>query len=161
MKTLLILFFALLPLTLKADQLLPEGDQHVAMLEQELDDVLSSNILFKRCLDQNRSSAEVVNAANVLADNYDRLCAHLTQFLYWFKYRSKTSGDPSDISATALARLHDLSDRMNTVVMNSFRELADDINNHPQYDRDLTPVAQRIVASTNAMKSLMARAEGK
>jgi hypothetical protein len=56
---------------------LPAGDQHVSLLAQEIDDVVSAQILLKRCLNQDRSNAEAVNAANVLSDNYDRLCAHL------------------------------------------------------------------------------------
>jgi hypothetical protein len=85
MKTLVILFLALLPFTLKADEPLPEGDQHVALLAQELNDVVSASILLKRCVNQDRSNAEAVSAANVLADNYDRLCSHLSQFYFWIE----------------------------------------------------------------------------
>jgi hypothetical protein len=92
MKTLAMLFLGLLPLTLKADQPLPDGDRHVARLAQELNDVESALTLLKRCINQDRPNAETVNAANVLADNYDRLCAHLSQFYFWIKYWAETSG---------------------------------------------------------------------
>lgn len=162
MKTLLILVLALLPLTLNADQPLPEGDQHVAMLERELDDVLSASILLKRCFDEERSNAEVVNAANVLADNYERLCAHLTQFYVWIKYPSKTPDKSSEeLSSAAKEHLRDLCDRVNTVATSSFQDLADSSNKHPQYNHDLAAVAQRITSATKAMETLKARADGK
>ena len=163
MKTLAILFLTLLPIALKADKSLPEGDQHVAMLDQELDDVLSASILLKRCVDQDRSKAEAVNAANVLADNYDRLCAHLIQFYVWIKDWSQTSGKPSEFSIAAQERLHDLVNRVNTVAMSGFQDLADAFKKKPQYDQDLALMAavQRITASVYAMKTLKARADGK
>lgn len=159
MKTLLILFLALLPLTLKASQPLPEGDQHVASLAQELDDVVSASTLLKRCINQDRSNAEAVNAANVLADNYDRLCAHFSQFYFWIKYWSKTSGKPSEFSVAAQERLHGLSDRINTVAANSFQDIADLLAKKPQYNLVLTAAAQRMMASANTLKTLKAQAD--
>src|SRR6516164_2699338 len=64
---------------------LPLGDQHVALLAQELNDVESAEVLLKRCIDQDRENAQVVNAATVLADSYERLCVHLSQFCFWIK----------------------------------------------------------------------------
>ena len=159
MKALVILLLALLPLTLKADQPLPEGDQHVALLAQELDDVLSASILLKRCINQDRSNVEAVNAANVLADNYDRLCAHFSQFYVWFKYRSKTSGKPSEFSVAALEQLRDLSSRINSV--SSFQDIADALAKKPQYKLVLMAAVQRLMASANTMITLKAQADGK
>jgi hypothetical protein len=162
MKTLfLILFLVLLPHTLNANQPLPEGDQHVATLAQELDDVVSASTLLKRCVNQDRSNAEAVNAANVLADNYDRLCAHFSQFYFWFKYWSKTSGKPSEFSIAAQGRLHDLSNRINTVAANTFQDIADALAKKPQYNLVLTAAVQRMMTSANTLEALKAQADGK
>jgi hypothetical protein len=74
--------FALAAEVLKADPptaSLPEGDQHVAALAQALNDVESAINLFQRCINQDQPTVETVNALSVLADNNDRLCAHLLQ----------------------------------------------------------------------------------
>jgi hypothetical protein len=115
--------------------------------------------LLKRCINQDRSNAKAVNAANVLADNCDRLCAHLTQFYFWIKYWSKTSGKSSEFSIAAQERLHDLSNRINTIAVNNFQDIADALAKKPQYNLVLTAAAQRITASTNAMKILKAQAD--
>src|SRR5262245_27545936 len=91
----LALGFALAAEVLKADlpnSSLPQGDQHVSAIAQQVSDVESAMILFKRCINQNRSNAETVNAFNIVADNYDRLCAHFAQFYYCLKFPTKTSG---------------------------------------------------------------------
>jgi hypothetical protein len=139
----------------------PAGDEHVFLLAQEIDDVVSAQILLKRCLNLDRSNVEVVNAANVLSDNYDRLCSHLSQFYFWRKYWTQTSGKASDFSIAAQDQVHDLANRLRTEVQNGFLEIGDLLEKKPRYASDpnmLAPV-QRLITSANTMKALIARAD--
>jgi hypothetical protein len=140
---------------------LPEGDEHVALLAQELDDVASAGILFKRCIDQDRPNAQVINAGNVLADSYERLCVHLSQFYFWFGYWAKTSGKTSDFSMTAQSRLHDLSIRINTTMQDSMSDIIDALAKKPEYAHDpaLIAVGKRMSTDANKMLALKARAD--
>jgi hypothetical protein len=140
---------------------LPEGDQHVVLLAEELDDVASAGILFKRCIDQDRPNAQVINAANVLADSYERLCVHASQFYFWIKYWSKSSGKTSDFSADAQNRLHDLTIRINTVIQDSMQDIGDALGKKPRYTQDpaLIAVAKRMLTDANTTKTLKEQAD--
>jgi hypothetical protein len=139
---------------------LPLGDQHVALLAQELDDVASAEVLLKRCIDQDRENAQVVNAATVLADSYERLRVHLSQFCFWVKYWVKTSGSASDFSTDAQNRLHDLTVRLNTVMADSSSEIGDALGTKPRYTHDaaLIAVAKRMFTDANTLKILQEQA---
>jgi hypothetical protein len=140
---------------------LPDGDRHVAGIAQELNDVESAMILFKHCINQNRSNAETVNALNVLADNYDRLCAHLSQFYFWIKFWTRTSGNTSDFSPMAQEQLRELSNRINSVMGDEFKEVGDALEKKPRYAHDaaMFAVAQRMLVSANTLKALKAQAD--
>jgi hypothetical protein len=78
--------FVLATDALKADApSVPQGDQHVALLAQQLNDFESATNLFQRCVNQDRPIVEAANALNVLADNLDRMGAHFSQFYAWAK----------------------------------------------------------------------------
>jgi hypothetical protein len=138
----------------------PQGDQHVAILAQELDDLLSANNLFKRCIDQDRPGTEAVSAANALADSYDRLCSHLAQFYSWIQIRQK-SGKPSDFSTEGQQRLTELSGRLHTVLTDSVQDIIDALGKKPQYAHDPGMVAawQRMIASSNRLTNLKGEAD--
>jgi hypothetical protein len=140
---------------------LPAGDQHVVLLAEELDDVASAGILFKRCIDQDRPNAEIINAANVLADSYERLCVHLSQFYFWVKYWSRTSGKTSDFSADAQNRLHDLNIRINTVMQDSMSDIGDALERKPRYSHDPTMIVvrKRMLTDAYTMKTLKEQAD--
>jgi hypothetical protein len=127
----------------------------VALLAQELDDVASAGVLFKRCIDQDRENVQVVNAATVLADSYERLWVHLSQFYFWIKYWAKTSGKTSDFSTDAQNRLHDLTITVNTVMQDSSSEIGDALEKKPRYTHDtaLIAVAKRMLTDANTMKT--------
>jgi hypothetical protein len=57
---------------------LPEGDQHIATLAHDIDNVVYASILFKRCIKEGRPTTETHNAAKVLADNYEQLGQHIS-----------------------------------------------------------------------------------
>jgi hypothetical protein len=77
-----------------------EGDQHTAALSQSMDEVSYAWILFTRSLNESRPVEEVAHSTEILADAFDRMCAHLIQFSIW----SQTM-KPSDFSASGLAQL--------------------------------------------------------
>jgi hypothetical protein len=140
---------------------LPLGDQHVALLAQELDDVASAGVLFKRCIDQDRENVQVIHAANVLADSYEELCVQLSQFYFWVKYWQGTSGKTSDFSIDAQNRLHDLVIRINTVMQDSMSDIGDALGRKPQYTHDpaLIAAAKRMLTDANTMKTLKEQAD--
>jgi HrpA-like RNA helicase len=161
----LVLGFVLATDALKADTptaSLPAGDQHVALLAQETNAVESAINLFKRCIDQDRPNAEAVNAFNVLADNYDRLCAHLLQFYVWAKDSQKSAGAPPfNLSPASQEQLRDLSLRINTSMQDEWKEITDTLKQKPQYTRDpaMQAVGQRIVLSTNTLNTFRDQAD--
>src|SRR6516165_5888907 len=84
---------------------LPEGDQHVATLAHDVDNVVSASILFHRCINEDRPTTETLNAAKVLGDNYDQLYRQISDFHYWVKYWKEFSGKPSEYSVAAQKRM--------------------------------------------------------
>jgi hypothetical protein len=62
-----------------------EGDQFAASLNEKLDATIAAHTLFVQSLREGRASAEVVHTLQVLADEYDYLCAQLTQYCVWGK----------------------------------------------------------------------------
>jgi hypothetical protein len=148
--------FVLATDALKADApSVPEGDQHVAHLTQQLNDFESAINLFKRCINQDRPTVETVNALNVLADNFDRLCAHVLQFYVWAKSENTAGKLQFEFSPAALEQLRDLYIRINTVMQDEVKEVADTLKQKPQYTRDpaIEAVGQRIVVSWNTLKT--------
>jgi len=65
---------------------LPDGDQYVATLAQDVDNVASASTLFKRCINENRPDMETLKAANVLSASYRHLCSDFTDFVSWHKF---------------------------------------------------------------------------
>jgi hypothetical protein len=99
---------------------------------------------------------------NVLADEYDQFASHLSQFYFWIKYWTKTSGGKaSEFSLAAQAQLHDLSNRVNTIMTSIGQEVGDTLGKKPRYlhDPTLISAALRMIASANAMKTLKAQAD--
>ena len=146
---------------LKADaSSVPEGDQHVALLAQQLNDLESASNLFQRCINQDRPIVEAVNALNVLADNIDRMCAHLLQFCVWVKTENASGKLQFELSPAGREQLHDLSIRTNTVFQDEMKEFADTLEQKPQYARDpaIQAVGQRILASLNTLQIFKDRA---
>jgi hypothetical protein len=141
---------------LKADaSSVPEGDQHVALLAQQLNDFESATNLFQRCINQDRPIVEAVNALNVLADNLDRMCAHLLQFRVWVRTGNAPGKLQFEFSPADREQLHDLSIRAGTVFQDEMNELADAVKQKPQYalDPGMQPVWQRILASLNTLQT--------
>ena len=64
---------------------LPEGDQHVAAINEEFEYLTSALTLSTRSLQDHRSVDEVAHSLDVLADEFDRFFARLTQFALWVK----------------------------------------------------------------------------
>src|SRR5215469_4212166 len=52
---------------------LPDGDKRIDTLAQDVDNVASASILFKRSINEGRPDTETLKAANVLADSYRHL----------------------------------------------------------------------------------------
>src|SRR6516225_4535747 len=77
---------------------LPDGDKRIDTLAQDVDNVASASILFKRCINEGRPDTETLKAANVLADSYRHLCLDVLDFYSWFKYWKEFSSKPSDFS---------------------------------------------------------------
>jgi hypothetical protein len=140
---------------------LPLGDQHVALLAQELNDVESATNLFRRCIKQNRPIVETVNAFNVLADNYHGLCAHVLQFYVWAKTENASGKLQFAFSPAGLEQLRDQSIRINTAIPDEWKEAVDTLKQKPEYARDpaMEAVGQRILASLNALQTLKDRAD--
>jgi hypothetical protein len=94
---------------------IPLGDQHVALLAQQLNDLESATNLFQRCINQDRPIVEALNASTVLADNFDRMCALLFQFYVWAKAETASGNLQFDFSPAGREQLRDLCIRTNTV----------------------------------------------
>jgi hypothetical protein len=139
----------------------PEGDQHVALLAQQLNDVDSALNLFQRCINQNRPSIETLNALNVLADNFDRLCAHVLQFYVWAKTENTSGKLQFEFSPAALEQLRDLNIRINTVMQDEWKEVLDAVKQKPQYARDpaMQAVGERMLASLNVLQTFKEKAD--
>jgi hypothetical protein len=130
-------------------------------LAQELNDIESATNLFERCIKQDRPIAETVNAFNVLADNYDHLCAHVLQVYVWSKTENASGKLQFDYSPAGLEQLRDQSIRINTVIPDEWKEAVDILKQKPEYARDpaMQAVGQRILASLNALQTLKDRAD--
>jgi hypothetical protein len=139
---------------------LPEGDEHVATLAHDFDQVVSASILFHRCINENRPTTETLGAANVLAANYAQLGSHLSDFYYWLKFWKKFGGKPSDFSVAAQERMQALRGRMNTELSNSIKDFENPLRK-PQYKDDprMHESAQRVTHAYNALKAQEAQAD--
>ena len=138
---------------------LPVGDEHVATLAHDVDKVVPASILFHRCINEDRPTAETLNAAMVLADNYEQLGLHISAFYGWLKFWKK-SGKPSEYSAAAQERMQKLLTRINTVLPNSIKDFEDALRK-PQYKDDprMHEPARRVTNVVNIVKEAQARAQ--
>jgi hypothetical protein len=138
----------------------PDGDKRLDTLAQDVDNVASASILFKRCINEDRPDTETLKAANVLADSYRHLCLDVTDFYYWFKYWKKSSSKPSDFSVAAQERMPELRSRANTLVLNGIHDVEDALKK-PQYKDDprMHEVAQTMTSAYHIAKAQKAQAE--
>ena len=133
---------------------LPDGDQYVATLAQDVDNVASASTLFKRCINEGRPDTETLKAANVLADSYRHLCLDVLDFYSWFKYWKEFSSKPSDFSVAAQERMPELRSRANTLVLNGIHDV-EDVLKKPEWKDDprMMEVARSMNVAYNMAKA--------
>ena len=139
---------------------LPAGDEYVATVAQDVDNVASASILFKRCINEDRPATETLKAANVLSGSYQNLCSHIADSNYWLKYWKEFSGKPSDFSVAAQERMRELRSRANTLLLNGIHDVEDALKK-PQYKDDprMHEVAETMTNAYNMAKAQKAQAE--
>ena len=139
---------------------LPDGDQYVATLAQDVDNVASASALFKRCINENRPATETLEAGNVLSSSYQQLCSDVSHFNYWLKYWKEFSGKPSDFSVAAQERMRELRSRANTLLLNGIHDVEDALKK-PQYKDGprMHEVAETMTNAYNMAKAQKAQAE--
>ena len=139
---------------------LPEGDQYVATLAQEVDNVASAGTLFKRCVNENRPAAETLKAADVLSAGYRHLCLDVMDFESWLKYWKEFSAKPSDFSVAAQERMPELRSRANTLVQDGIHDVEDALKKPPYKDDPrMLDVAHKMISAYNAAKAEKTQAE--
>src|SRR5215469_14885177 len=133
---------------------LPDGDQHVATLAQDVDNVASASTLFKRCINENRPATETLKAANVLSASYRHLCLDISDFVSWLKYWKEFSGKPSDFSVAAQERMPELRSRANALVLNGIHDVEDALKK-PEWKDDprMMEVAHSMNLAYNMVKA--------
>jgi hypothetical protein len=133
---------------------LPDGDQYVATLAQDVDNVASASTLFKRCINENRPDMETLKAANVLSASYRHLCLDFTDFVSWLKYWKEFGGKPSDFSVAAQERMPELRSRANTLVLNGIHDV-EDVLKKPEWKDDprMMEVARSMNVAYNMAKA--------
>ena len=139
---------------------LPDGDQYVATLAQDVDNVASASTLFKRCINENRPDMETLKAANVLSASYRHLCSDFTDFVSWHKFWKEFGSKPSDFSVAAQERMPELRNRANALVLNGIHDLEDALKK-PQYKDDprMHEAAHTMIRAYNAAKVQKGQAE--
>jgi hypothetical protein len=100
MRTCVAILFFVLSIGLKAGDL-PQGDQYATALTQKLDAVISAYALFGQSVEESRPPEEVAHSLESLADQYDWLCAQVSQFCAWCK---NTPG-PTRFSESGLVQI--------------------------------------------------------
>jgi hypothetical protein len=125
---------------------LPDGDQHIATLAQDVDNVASASTLFKRCINENRPAIETLKAANFLSASYRHLCLDFSDFVSWHKYWKEFSSNPSDFSVAAQERMPELRSRANTLVLNGIHDV-EDVLKKPEWKDD--PRMMEVARSMN------------
>jgi hypothetical protein len=139
---------------------LPDGDKRIDTLGQDVDNVASASIVFKRCINEDRPDTETLKAAHVLADSYRHLCLDVTDFNYWLKFWKEFSGKPSDFSVAAQERMPELRSRANRLVLNGIHDVEDALKK-PQYkdDQRMLEVAETMTSAYNTAKAEKTQAE--
>ena len=139
---------------------LPDGDKRIDTLAQDVDNVASASILFKRCINEGRPDTETLKAANVLADSYRHLCLDVLDFYSWFKYWKEFSSKPSDFSVAAQERMPELRSRANTLVLTGIHDV-EDVLKKPEWKDDprMMEVAHSMNLAYNMAKAQKAQAE--
>lgn len=129
-------------------------------LRQKLEDVLSASTLLKREVDEDRPNAEVVRAANVLADNIQWFSSELARLYFLIKAQKATSGNTVDPSL--VEKLTDLASLFNRVSV-KMKELSEAIALKPRYsqDPDMSAAGIRMTAAVNAFKTLKTQADNR
>jgi hypothetical protein len=125
---------------------LPDGDQYVATLAQDVDAVASASTLFKRCINENRPAVETLKAARVLSASYPHLCMDFTGFVSWLKFWKQFGANPSDFSVAAQERVPELLSSANTLVLNGIHDV-EDVLKKPEWKDD-----QRMMEVARSMK---------
>jgi hypothetical protein len=154
MGKLAVPLFFLVSLILRAGDL-PEGDEFANSLTRKLDSVVSAHSLFVQDLQESRPTEEVAHSLDVLADEFDRLCAQLAQFCLWQNFHPGSSG----FSATGLTQLAEFVERS--------KEFGQSFQGTPQLESEFRPyisdqriisAEKRIVSSYYTMQNLIQQA---
>jgi hypothetical protein len=90
MKSILPMLTLLPTIIVQASEL-PEGGQHIAALTHSLDATIAAYTALEQNLDDIQPAAAVARSLTVLADDYDELCARLSQFNFWIRYSSNSA----------------------------------------------------------------------
>ena len=133
---------------------LPDGDQYIATLAQDVDTVASASTLFKRYINENRPEMETLKAANALSASYRHLCLDFTDFVSWLKFWKEFGGKPSDFSVAAQERMPELRSRANTLVLNGIHDV-EDVLKKPEWKDDprMMEVARSMNVAYNMAKT--------
>ena len=133
---------------------LPDGDQFIATLAQDVDNVASACTLFKRCINENRPAAETLKAADVLSAGYRHLCLDVMDFESSLKYWKEFSAKPSDFSVAAQERMPELRSRGYTLLLNSIHDVEDALKK-PEWKDDprMREVAHSMTLAYNMAKN--------
>jgi hypothetical protein len=97
-------------------------------------------------------AAAVARSLTVLADDYDELCARLSQFNFWIRYRSNSA----KFSQSGLIELGRFYERVQSFPANNQMSTRQQgMLGLYQSDPEASAAEQRIAASTYSMQKLM------
>jgi hypothetical protein len=154
MNKIAVILFLVLSIALKAGDL-PKGDQFAVSLTQKLDAVISAYALFGYSIEESRPTEEVAHTLDALADQYDWLCAQVSQFCLWCKF----APGPSRFSESGLVQIGRFVERS--------QEFGKAFQETPQLEELMTPykgderivsAEKRIIASYNIIQGFMGQA---
>jgi hypothetical protein len=145
-----ILFF-LLSIGLKAGGV-PQGDQFATSLTQKLDAVISAYARFGQSVEESRPPDEVARSLEELADQYDWLCAQVSQFCLW----CKATPGPSRFSESGLVQIGRFVERSQEFGK-AFQETRrfEELMTPYQGDQRVISAEKRIISSYNTMQGFM------
>jgi hypothetical protein len=85
-----------------------EGDQFASAITQELDTLMTTYRLFTQMAEERGAVEEVAHSLDLLADQFDKFYARITQFTMWIRFAPHIS---EEFSAAGKMQLSDLFNR--------------------------------------------------
>jgi hypothetical protein len=123
----------------------------IAALTNSLDATIAAYTALEQNLDDIQPAAAVARSLTVLADDYDELCARLSQFNFWIRYSSNSA----KFSQSGLIELGRFYERVQLFPANNQMSTGQQgVLGLYQSDPEVRAAEQRIAASTYSMQSL-------